>query len=222
MIRKYWRWLSALIRWFLGKGHFWFPIVLVLLVIFIGSRLPGKEDDHVRYCGLILQLLGILVVVYSLGNRRRLFKRPSFIDELRRWLSRRPRLGAKPHTFSYVGTGGVRIGGSAKVFFWRGVPPGASLEDRLTTLEANVENLKTEQAETAKELQAAMEKLTEAINSERQMQESIVKELREQFNELGAGGLHIEIAGVFWLILGVVLSTIPSEVVDVARWSHLF
>jgi hypothetical protein len=39
-----------------------------------------------------------------------------------------------------------------------------------------------------------------------------------QLEKLGAGGLHIEMMGVFWLVLGVVLATVPGEIAAVLKW----
>jgi hypothetical protein len=35
---------------------------------------------------------------------------------------------------------------------------------------------------------------------------------------LGAEGLHVEMSGVFWLVVGVVLDTIPGEVACTVNW----
>lgn len=193
-------------------------IVVVLVFSIIGSQLPGTAEDRVRYCGLALQLLGISIVAWGLRDRRLLFNLPSPLDNLRGYLRQFPRWGAKPQTINIIGTGGILVGGSGKVSVWIGVPPGASIEDRLAALKGNVESLKTQQAEIAKELQEETRKRFEAVDSERRKRESAVIDIRRQLNTLGAGGLHLEWAGVFWLFLGVFLATIPSEIAGWLKW----
>lgn len=218
-LKKIWRWNNAFVLWLLDAWRFWPTrfLVVVLVVIIFGSQLPGTADDRVRYCGLSLQLLGILTVVVGLVTRRRLFNHPSLVNDLRNWLARRPRWGAKPQTI-YGSIGAVLAPLSASVKGSVGVPPDASIEDRLAALEANIKSLKAEQAETGKELRKETGKLIEALDLERRMRESGVMEIRNLVNTLGAGGLHLEWAGVLWLVLGVILTTIPSEIAGWLKW----
>ncbi len=97
-------------------------------------------------------------------------------------------------------------------------PPDSSLETRLTALQANIETLKTELAETARELREETTKQIEALSSERQTLELAITKLRTQLDTLGAGNLHLEWAGVLWLTVGVVLATVPSGIAGVLKW----
>lgn len=207
-----WRWIKANAAWLFAAWRVWAPIIVVVIVGALSSLLPGKADDSVRYAGLALQILGIATVVHGLRDRRRLFNRPSLIDHLVSWVDKRPIWGAKPQTVSISMTGTIGISGSAKISVWRGTPPNATIEARLDALEANIETLKTEQAETAKDLQEETRKSAEALASERQSRESTIGELQTRVDTLGVGGLHLETAGLFWLIVGVVLGTAPAEI----------
>ncbi len=209
---KTWRWIKALCVWVLDAWRVWAPIIVVFIVAALASLLPGTPDDSVRYCGLALQILGIATVVNGLRDRRLLFKRPSLVDHLATWLARRPRWDAKPQTISLSGTASIGISGSAKLSVWRGFPPDAPVEIRLAAMEANIETLRKEQAESFKELQEETRKRVEALDSERQSRVAALTELRTQVDTLGAGGLHLETAGLFWLVVGVVLGTAPTEI----------
>ncbi|MGA2327639.1 MAG: hypothetical protein ABSH05_15250 [Bryobacteraceae bacterium] len=90
----------------------------------------------------------------------------------------------------------------------------------MATLEANVATLRAEQAETAKEFQEATRKVNEAVGVERLARESAITALRLQLEGLGAGGIHVEMMGVFWLVVGVVLATVPSEIAVALRWGQ--
>ena len=174
--------------------------------------------DPSAFAKLAFQLLGILTVVSGLRDKRRLFNRPSLLENIRRWLDRRPRWGAKPQTILVAGTGSISLSGTAKLSVWRGTPADGSIEARLAALEANLATLRTEQAETAKEYQEATRKTNEAVDAERRARESAVTTLRLQLEGLGAGGLHVEMMGVFWLVLGVVLATVPGEIAIALKW----
>jgi hypothetical protein len=215
---KIWRWFQALCVWVLDAWRVWAPIIVVFFVASLASLLPGTPYDSVRYAGLALQILGIATVVNGLRDRRLLFKRPSFVDHLATWLARRPRWDAKPQTISLSGTASIGISGSAKLSVWRGFPADAPIEARLAAMEANIETLRTEQAETSKELQEETRKRVESLDSERQSRVSALGELRAQVDTLGVGGLHLETAGLFWLIFGVVLGTAPAEIWRALSW----
>lgn len=212
LIQNLWRWIRALAHWLMEAWRVWVTVVIVVLVAIVASQLPVSVADRVRYCGLTFQLLGILTVVSGLRDKRRLFNRPSLVENIRRWLSRHPRWGAKPHTIFDAGTVSISLSDSARASVWRGAPPDASVEARLAALEANLATLRTEQAETAKEFQEATRKTNETVDLERRAWGSTVAALRVQLEGLGAGGIHVEMMGVVWLLLGVVLATVPGEI----------
>lgn len=189
-----------------------------MFVALIGSQLPGNVDDRVRYCGLTLELLGIFTVVSGLRDKRRIFKRPSLLEHVCSWLARRPRWATRTHTISLSGVASATAFGTAMLSGWRGASPDTSVEARLAALEAKVETLRTEQAGTSKELQEETRKKTEAVDSERQARESADQDIRTQLETLGAGSLHLETAGLFWLVLGVGLATAPTEVAIALAW----
>src|SRR5438552_17530892 len=121
LIRNLWRWKTALALWLVEAWRVWAPVGVVVLVAIVASLLPLSVADWVRYCGLIFQLLGILTVVSGLRNKRRLFNRPSLVEQFRRWLIRRPRWCARPQTILVAGTSSISVCGIARVWLWRGV-----------------------------------------------------------------------------------------------------
>lgn len=217
-MQRVWRWIVALAHWIADAWRVWGALAVVVLVALISSQLPGSVDDRVRYCGLALQLLGIFTVVSGLRDKRRIFKRPSLLDQARCWLSRRPRWGTRSHAVSVTGAGGIGISGTAKVSVWRGTPPDATVEARLAALEANIATLRTEQAETAEELHKETRKRTEALDLERQARESAARDIGTQLETLGAGSLHLETAGLFWLVSGATLATVSTEAANALAW----
>jgi hypothetical protein len=94
----------------------------------------------------------------------------------------------------------------------------ATVEARLDALEANLLTLRQEHTETAQELRESARRTDEAVTSERRARESAVTSLRSQLEGFGVGDLYVEMIGIFWLVLGVVLATIPSEVAGALRW----
>lgn len=219
-LKNLWRWVRENVRWIASASPVWGTLAVVTLVAAITSFLPGEIDDRVRYCGMTLELLGVFTVASGLREKRRLFKRPSLLEHLQHWLGRRPRWGVRTQTILATGAGSISASGSAKISVWRGVAPDATLEVRVAAIEANLETLRSELAETAKQLQEETRNRTEALDSERHARESSVCALQTQLDTFGAGGLHLEAAGLFWLVLGVVLATTSTEVAWILTWNR--
>jgi hypothetical protein len=214
-MKEFWRWMKVVGRWLAEEWRLWGPLAVVPAVMLLASRLPGTLELRVRYCGLIFELLGILTVAWGLSDKRRLFKRPSIFAHFQSWLSRRPRLGVKPQPISLSGTATISLSVSGKLTVWRSTPPGSAAEDRLDALEANLETLRTRQAEITKSLDEEIRNRTEAVNAERQSRESTMGDVRTQVETFAAGSLEIERAGLLWLILGVILATASTEIAGV-------
>src|SRR5690349_21394197 len=82
-----------------------------------------------RYWGLAFQLLGILTVVSGLRDKRHLFNRPGLVENLRRWINRRPRWGgAKPQLSWFPGQDRFQYQVAREFSVWRGAPADASVE----------------------------------------------------------------------------------------------
>ena len=218
-LKNLWRWIRDNVRWIASASPVWGTLAVVCLVAAVTSFLPGKVDDRIRYCGMTLELLGVFTVATGLRAKRRLFKRPSFLEHFQQWLDRRPRWRATTHTVMAAGVGSLSLSGSAKISVWRGVASDATLEARVAAIEANLETLRREQAEIAKQIHVEARSRTEALDSERRARESAVSTLENQLDTLGAGGLQIEAAGLFWLVLGVVLATVSSELAWLLSWN---
>lgn len=206
------RWALACFRWLMESWRVGILLLTGGIVLVLFSLVPFALADRLRYLGLLCQLLGIMSVVLGLRVKRRLFNRPSLGERFRHYLSRFPRWPPRPQNIaigaSIAGAGWVAGGGSV----WLGPSPDAPVESRLAALEANLARLKTKQAEDAKELRETTRSNRESLESEREARRSEIAALRAQLDKLGAGGLHIEWAGVFLLALGVVLATVSDEI----------
>jgi hypothetical protein len=214
------QWVAALVHWLVDAWRVGVPLLAILLVSVIAISLPLKLAEAVlRYCGLAFELLGILTIVSGLRDKRRLFDRPSLLQTIRAWLSRRPRWGARPGTILMAGTASVSLSaGIARLSVRRGASADASIEARLAAIEANLETLRTEQGQIARDLEEATRKANETVAAERRARESALTAIRVQLERLGAEGIHVEMMGVVWLVLGTVLATVPGEIASALRW----
>lgn len=205
------RWLAAIVRWLLQPWRAWVAVGVVIGVAAIASLLPGMPEDRIRYCGLALQLLGVATVVALLQDKRRTFNRQGLFEQFTQWFVARPRFRPKGQTISLSGVAASSATGSATLSVWRHAAPSAPVEDRVAALEGNIEALKRDIESTTKRTVDSASRLTEELNCERQARVATDSAIRSQLEKFAAGGLHIEAAGLAWLILGIVLATIPAE-----------
>lgn len=201
--------------WQLIKTQFLtaFPVIgsfaAVLIILVVASCLSRTADDSIiRYSGLMLQILGIITVGLGLRNRRVLFGRSSLAGYLQAWFIRWVKAPSISLSASPTSGDSMRV----KLSVWRGVPSDAPIDTRLAALEANLEILKAEQADIYKEFREETRKQIKALDSECQLRESDIRKIQTLVDTLGAGGLHLEAVGLFWLIAGVVFGAIPAEI----------
>jgi hypothetical protein len=87
-----------------------------------------------------------------------------------------------------------------------------------TLLEAmitNVEGLNQRLLELESELDTRFRSHSHALSQEQQAREREDTELRLRLEASQTGGLHLGLIGLIWLFLGVLLSTLSSEI---SRW----
>lgn len=208
-------WCVAVVSWFLDAWRVWAALAIVVVVALVSRLLPGSIEDEIRYSGLMLQLLGVATVVVALRDKRRIFGRPGLVENFRLWVAACPRLRRKQHTVSLSGVSTSCSTGSATLSSWKSCAANAPLSERIVALESNFEILKEQVTAENQRSREETTRLRTAIDSERVTREMSEDAIREKVEAFGAGGLHIEATGLFWLILGIVLATIPLEMAHV-------
>ena len=107
--------------------------------------------------------------------------------------------------------------GNAKISIWRSPTAGATLEQRLLAVEANVEALRVDLSESTAQANKTLQKLNSDVQAERTERQNADREVTAKLEQLGAGGLHVEAAGLFWLVVGIVFATVPVELASLWR-----
>lgn len=206
------RYLVNLARWLGRAWRVWGSVGVIVLSVAVASMLPGSLEAHIRYAGLFLQLLGVCTVVYLLSGKHHLFGRRGLWASTRQWAAERPRFRGSSTTLIVASAGHAHISGEAKITKWFGTPPTATVEERLHALESNLQTVRADLAESRLRATKHLQKVEAAIQTERHERTDAVREVSTKLQKLGADGLHVEAVGLLWLIVGIVLATIPAEV----------
>lgn len=213
-----WQWLRAIAHWLWDGREGWGPLLIAVGIVIVASSITKVLDDGLRYAGLILQVLGVVTVAIGLRDRRQTFQKPGLPRLFLQWLVRFPRYAPKPQIVSAQGIASESAFGSAYAFGWQGVPDNATVEDRLVVLQKNLDTVKQLALDAKKEAQVEAAKLNSQLEAERREREAADRALGGKLESVSAGNLHLEGAGVFWLIVGIVFGTAPSEIATVVGW----
>jgi len=202
-------------RWWLYEGKLGITTVVtnavaILFVVFFNT---AYHEDITRGIGAALQAFGIVGVMSGVLQTRAQFGLPPVGKAIKSWLARFPLLRLKP--ISGSASQGLAMGTStATGVIVAGINPDASLEDKVAFLLRNVESLQSSHGQLAVTVQKNHRVVIKAIDEERAKQDAKRMELQTMLKSHATGGLNLTLCGAFFLLVGVVLGTLPY------KWMH--
>lgn len=190
--------------------YFWLCIsVCAVAVAVIFGR--GATEPAVRLVGLVLQLGGIVTVVWGIVATRQFFGMQSPLRAFTEWLSRFPLRGR-----IIVGAIGEAVSASdalsARGYTSWPIDATAPLEQRVLILERNLPLIQERISGFQTEFDRAIQELKDQLKSEVQHRLELSQHMQSQLKKYGTGGLHISAIGAVWVFLGTVLGTASPEI----------
>ena len=198
---------------------------ICLAAIGIGSALSvgwcasSSNEVRLRIAGMILQLLGLATVAVGLSQLRRRFKRPSVLEKIVAWLRRVGAVFARPKSVTvHAGTvlSGVTLAGAGRVR--QTLAPDAPHERRLSLLEDNLELLQKQVDDGLEQLHGRIQQLGTQIDRDAHERRREKEQAEQLVAEVAVGGLHLEVVGLLWLALGVIGTSMPTEIASWFAW----
>jgi hypothetical protein len=194
------------------------PLVWILVAVgavWVAFVLASScMEQHIRWSGMALQLVGVLLVGVGLIDTRRAFEdQPTTWQGIKQWWAGRPRLN--PNNVALEARGMV-IGasfGSARARMSAG--PNASVEHRLATLEREHAELFDEIGKIHAEIKQRISDLSNALAVERSNREEVDKSIRDQLRKAIAGGLPLGRVGAICFFVGIIGGSLSPEI---ASW----
>ncbi len=203
-----WQRIKTYGQWFSELRLIVAAIVLVLLMISVICCLPFEAELLVRVLGLCFELLGLFAVAKGLRDRIVFFNHQGFFSK---WWGRRPWRSIE-HRYISVGEAvKVRFGGEAATVLEKTVQE-ATVESRLAILEKNLDHFRRKQDDTNKKVRELEEVLSDKMALERKAMEFETRKIQTQVETLGIGSVHVEVAGLVCLLVGLVLSSMSQEI----------
>ncbi|WP_273527059.1 hypothetical protein [Pseudomonas sp.] len=213
-MKKLLAWFKAIWGWVKQANHFWRAISVAILSIVYISLYP--DEQSIRLTGLVLQILGILTVAWGIKETREIFGHPSLITKSIQWFNNFPPYGGKVITVSVHGSlGGLT--GSARGYTSTPIDKNSSIEDRLAAIESNLNHINERISQTENNLYNEVRSVTETLGREKSLREKADNETNQKIEAVSTGGIHISATGALWLLLGVIMSTAPNELLALVR-----
>jgi len=211
-----WRSLAAVLR---DAWPTWLAIsgLIFALTVALTAKwlLSATLTDAIRYGGTILQILGLSMVAIGVKKMRRMFDRPSLGAGILTWLRRLAASFTGPKPISLQASAGAFAMTGGDVRLIRGVRPGATLDERVSILEENLKLLRDELDTRLQGVRQELGTVKESIERESQERRVADEKTARKIEEVAIGGLHLEVVGLVWLLLGVTAASIPDVI---AAW----
>lgn len=211
----------ALHHFFVRPWPVWLMLIGIGVAVTIGAFLGTTSYERAAWAATLLEMAGLAKVAWDLHQVRKAYARPSIVEEITTWFRDLPALIGPPKgKVISVGTGeyfvvGERVSVSVKP------GPNATLEQRVKLLEEELERVRDHAAAEHHDLRVRVDKIEASVATERTERTQGQDALQRKVADLAVGGLHLELVGLVWLLVGVALSTLPEQVVT-AIWECVF
>lgn len=209
--------VASALRWlFYEPRHFWLCASVCGAALFFVIIGGGGAEPVVRITGLVLQVLGIVTVVWGIVETRDFFGMLSPYRSFMEWATRFP-LRSPVVTGSMSASTSLGDALSARGHTSWPIDPSAPIETRLAALERNLPLIQERITNLQAEFDRSMRSLKDDLHFEQQHRQALSVELRGHLKSYGTGGLHVSAIGAAWVFVGTVFSTASVEIAAFLR-----
>lgn len=190
---------------------------LVVAFMFGGVYADGPEQ-RANHAGNFLQLLGVAQVAYGIDRTRRQFGGQGVLASVKDWALRAAKdlFGRRESRTAAVTATVGSLSFAGEVVAVLIAAPGSSLDHRVEVLEQRVNSIDTRINSIADGLRKDLGVLREELRRERMERQRVLGQVEARVADLAVGGLELEIVGLGWVLVGIVLTGWPSVL---AVWS---
>lgn len=199
-------------------------IIALTLAVSIWAILT-EQELNIRFTGLVLQILGIITVIWgiwvtqeSFGILSPISKLKNLIRKVKSFLNNRDRV-LKEYYAIFNSENAIHVYGPHEKYKPIDYEPGTNhtLETLAKILKENInsiqERISQTQREIDREIDEVFQKTVDNLRREEQTRQNEDNKIREKLAMTSMGGFHISISGAILLSAGVILSTAPNEII---------
>lgn len=188
----------------------WLALVVLVVLVYWAFRFPWPSAPELRISvvGMLLQLMGVGTVAAGIAATRKRLKKPPVLRGIWNHLAG---LFRKPqHVTLVAGTGYLQVSGGAVSGSVAHGELTTSLEDRVARLERELNTQGGRLTALGNQIRDEAAAREQAINGERNARVEEDRELRQVLEDVQTGGVVLTVAGLAWLIVGIVLTSVPQ------------
>jgi hypothetical protein len=213
-VRRTPKYISDLGAWLWRTRPLVWVLVAIVVVLVLGALISSCLERYVRFSGMGLQLIGVILVGIGLRDTRRAFEdQPTTWEAIKQWWAGRPRFKPRHITLEARGAAMGVAGASARANVTAG--PNASLEHRVAVLEREHAALFDEVGTLSKETKQKIDELSNSMTVERSERQEADKGVKEQLKKAVAGGLPLGRVGAVCFFIGIIAASASPEI---ASW----
>ena len=204
-----------------AAGQDWKPVALWLATFAVLYALPylwSSGADRVQWQGMFFQWAGVIVVAWGLAEtRRNLFGKPPLLKALTERFRRISYIFKPPPPIT-ASMAAVEAGDafmSAHAIVRKSVT--GDVDARIAALAENQRRMDQETAEQRKLTERLTAELGQRIDAEQRERSDGEKRMRTLVEGAVIGGIHLEVAGVAFLLIGIAFTSIPNWIAEWLR-----
>lgn len=183
----------------------WPVLVMALLAaahLLAVAKCPYESALVNKLTGTVMQIVGGLIVLYSVDSNLGLFRNQSLAAAVITWFRECP-LWLRTVTLSLSGTAACTALASMSASVIRAA---TTVEERLAELERRLEELRSEIAAQSRAIHSRIEEVKSELSSLIASNQSALNKLSEQVEKATVGGFKQQAFGVMLVIYGAVTS----------------
>lgn len=204
------RTLAGVPHWlFVEPRHAWLCFVVLALACVVPAA-QGYSEKAIRLTGLVLQLAGILTVVWGIVSTRGFFGLPPVRRLIASWWSRAP--FRRRHTaYGEMNASFSVLGGSAHGYSSFPVDYASPVDQQIRVIERNLSLIHERITSVHGQVSKMQDELKAQLNEQTNRIEDVRAKLTEHVRVFGTAGLHISAVGAAWLFVGAVFGTASQD-----------
>jgi hypothetical protein len=193
------------------------PLVIIAagfaraVVVGVAAQTFGAAPDtSVSFAGVSLDVLGLGTVATGLHQLRRKFTEPGVLTQAYAAVLEqlnRPRARSRNTVLHAEAVDGASVVEDAELTVK--AAPGVPIERRVELLEGDLKRLREHDLP---EVYAGLAQADDALARERTERTGADAAIAEAVRDVAAGGLYLQTVGLYWLVGGALLGTIPGPI----------
>jgi hypothetical protein len=208
-------------RWVLGGNTVWLVLLLAAAIFIVFYLMPFALDKRVRWAGTLIELIGVTAVWISIERARFLFGKSSVFRGALTWLGevrfifiRRPTVNLSASAFLGLGT-------SIATAVVRAHCQPKTAEERIDQLEKEMKGLRDSFEKVKQKIDQQKQELQAQIDREAAARQAADQGVSKKVEEGLIGDSPLELAGVFYVCLGLLMAHLSEEVAHFLTWFGL-